>query len=138
MGIYLGLLAILFVLIGIVVLLPLPNLRKTNNLKPNPTPSPTPIEIKKLTPTAKLILVTPTGTGAKEDVPKEVEDMAQQKQNLKKKLPLQLPDFTIEFDYTTDKFIVAFTGQNKDSLSIFKQWLKDSYPLLTTDKFSFK
>lgn len=142
MAIYLGLLLILFVLIGFVSIIPLPNLKKSAKISPtpsNPIGLLTPTEMtRKISPTAKPVLVAPTGTGGMEEIPKKIEDMATQKQKLKTKLPLQGVDFKIEFDYVNDKFIVTFTKKSSDSINKFQQWLKTQYPSLSIDKFDFK
>ncbi len=140
-AIYLGLLIILFVLIAMVLLIPFPKFKKTSiSPTPNPINIPTPTEmlIKKPVTSPKPVLVTPTGTGGMEDIPKSVSDSATQKQDLKKRLPLKEQDFSIDFDYTKDMFIVTFSNKNIDSINKFQQWLKTQYSSLSIDKFDFK
>lgn len=141
-AIYFGLLVILFVLIAIVLYIPLPKFKKTNkNLPITNINSPTPINNSQLTinkSPSKPILVTPTGTGGMEDIPKNVADSATQKQNLKKILPFNQVYFAITFDYETDKFVVKINDPFTTNNIEFEKWLKNNYPLIPLQSFQIE
>jgi hypothetical protein len=135
--VYVGLILILVVLVILVSIISLPQSKKFNispSIKPIPTIS---NHLQPIITITKPPLLSPTGTGASEEIPKAVEDAATQKQNLKKILPLQQANFKITFDYANDKFIVALTEPKNSSKLIFFAWLKNNYPLISISKFIF-
>lgn len=97
------------------------------------TPSPT------LTPTITPTTIPPTFTGAKEDeIPQEIVDFSQQKLTLMQKLPLKTTEFTIEFDYNNDRFIVKLNPPKEENQKKFEDWLKNNYPSIPKDLFIFQ
>jgi len=103
--------------------------RAETRLTPSPTISPT------ITPTP----IPPTFTGVKDEkIPQEVVDFSQQKLSLMQKLPLKTTDFTIDFDYSNDKFIVKLNPPKEDSQKKFDDWLKNNYPSIPQDQFIFQ
>jgi hypothetical protein len=138
--VYVGLILILVVLVILVSMISLPQTKKPNNQLPitNIPISKIPITNNQSQITPTISYPAPTGTGASEEIPKTVEDLATQKQNLKKTLPLQQADFQITFDYTTDKFVVTLSEPQNTSKQNFFTWLKKNYPLISIDKFVFE
>lgn len=108
----------------------------TNNIQQT-IPTPTLVQVipsKQPGPT----LIEPTSTGGQEDIPKNVEDSAAQKQNLRRKTPFQGNGFMITFDYANDQFIVALQQPTTTNQELFKNWLKQNYPLIPLNKFLLK
>jgi hypothetical protein len=137
--VYVGLILILVVLVILVSIISLPQTKKPNNQLPitNIPISKIPITNNQSQITPTISYPAPTGTGGMEIIPKAVEDIATQKQNLKKILPLQQANFKITFNYATDKFIVALTEPKNSSKLIFFAWLKNNYSLIPISKFTF-
>jgi hypothetical protein len=97
------------------------------------TPSPT------LTPTITPTPIPPTFTGVKEEpIPQEMVDFSKQKLSLMQKLPLKTEDFSIDFDYDNDKFVVKLNPPHEDSQKKFDDWLKNNYPSIPKDLFLFQ
>lgn len=101
-------------------------------------PTPTAIEGKRtyrLTPSP----IPPTGTGVyEEQLPKAEQDLADQKQALKFKLPVIEPTFNMTFDYGEDKFVVELKDPKDQAQQNFLTWLQANYPAITIDRFIFK
>ena len=101
--------------------------KKSPSLSPSlkPTPTPTPIP--------------PTFTGAdQETIPQEIVDYTQQKLTLMQKLPLKTTEFTINFDYDNDKFIVKLNPPKEENQKKFEDWLKNNYSSIPKDQFLFQ
>lgn len=134
---YVVMIVILFILFVIAVVMP----SFLNKQRPitNQTTFPTPTLIQ-LIPTKQTntVLISPTTTGGREDIPKNIEDAATQKQDLRRKTPLRENGFTITFDYAGDQFIVTLQQSASTSQELFKNWLKQNYPLIPMSKFNFK
>jgi len=102
-------------------------------------PSPTSIEVRTTIPPDPTEIPAASRTGAlEEQLPKEVLDLATQKQSLKSKLPVTNTYFTITFDYAEDKFTVTLKEPKTDAKTNFTNWLKANYPAITEDRFVFK
>ena len=111
--------------------LPLPTSVETNpsvnnNQSPD-TNNPTPVTIK-------------AGfTGAiDEPIPQNTIDLAAQKKDLKLKVPLNLSTFSIDFDYSADKFVVALLDPKDQAKKEFESWRTANYPGLATEQFMLK
>jgi len=61
--------------------------------------------------------------------------LAEQKQALRKKIPLVDKDFKVTFDYSQDKFIVALNSPKESTKKTFTQWLEKNYPSIPIDRF---
>ena len=85
-------------------------------------------------------LVPPNFTGVIEDqqIPQAETDLAVQKSELRKKLPLTQPTFTITFDYANDQFLVTLSEPKDTSKTKFNEWLQNNYPKIPIDRFAFK
>lgn len=142
--------AILLIMILLVLLLP----KKGSQEQPAITPS---MALPSALPTANRsssslsskpgikITVTPTlvppnFTGVIEDqqIPQAETDLAVQKSELRKILPLTQPTFTITFDYANDQFLVTLSEPKDASKTKFNEWLQNNYPKIPIDRFSFK
>jgi len=133
---------LVFLVILIVIVLLIPSnkqpVKKTDNTGLQPTmPFPTQIIIDK-TPPVPTIATTFTGAIKEQNIPKEQVDLAAQKKELRKKIPLKQDTFTVTFDFTSDKFIVTLNDPKDTNRTIFEDWLKTNYPGLPLDRFMFK
>jgi hypothetical protein len=109
--------------------------RKTNDNEAINVSFPTPT----ITPVSQPTLIPPDFTGALVgDIPKEVEDLSQQKRTLRGKVPLTEKAFKIDFDYSEDKFTVILNEPKERSKIEFVNWLKNNYPAIPLDRFIFK
>jgi len=97
-----------------------------NNQSPN-TNNPTPI----------IVPADFTGV-AEEELPKQVIDLAAQKKDLSQKVPLDLSTFTIDFDYSEDKFVVTLKDPKDIARKEFESWRTANYPGLGTEQFLLK
>lgn len=135
--IYIILLTILGILVITVVLFstqkkqPIP----ISQLEINPTPTRF-IVLPIISPTN--IIITPRFTGANVDIPPLLLNTAQQKQALKKKVPLTENGFIITYDYGTDLFVVTLSEPTETNRLVFEQWLKQNYSLIPLTKFTIK
>ena len=140
----------LFFLILVILTLALQNRKKTGGqIAPSPAPTlsfPTTLPRVKtrltppptLTPTITPTPIPPTSTGAKGEIPQQTVDFSQQKLSLMQKLPLETEDFSIDFDYDNDKFIVKLNPPKEDSQKKFNDWLKNNYPSIPQSQFIFQ
>lgn len=75
-------------------------------------------------------------TGVREEpMPTEIVNFVNQKQELRRKLPLTLSSFNIDFDYSQDKFTVNLNTPKDQSLKEFQTWKNNNYPALNLDQF---
>jgi len=144
------------VMVLLILTLVIQNSKKTiNQLPPTPTPTlPIPTTHQRmqtrLTPLPNFITptinetVTPNltpieFTGVKDEpIPQEIVDYTNQKLTLMQKMPFKTTDFTIDFDYNNDKFIVELNPPEEDNQKKFENWLKDNYPSIPKDQFLFQ
>ena len=75
---------------------------------------------------------------AEEELPKQIIDLAAQKKELRQKIPLDLSTFTIDFDYSEDKFIVILKDPKDQAQKEFNSWRLTNYSGLGTDQFLLK
>lgn len=100
--------------------------------KVEPPKSQTSINIKPTTTPAAF-------TGVKEEpIPTEIVNLVNQKQELRRKLPLNLLNFYIDFDYTQDKFIVNLSDPKDQTQKEFQDWRQTNYPAIDLDQFIIK
>lgn len=99
-----------------------------------------------ITPTISVRLATPIPTRVSLDpdvifptLPPKLQAEVDGIRSLKRKLPLNLEEFNIGYDYHSNKFIVKFiNGRNAYKISSFKNWLKSSgYSSISLDYFEF-
>jgi len=141
----------LFFIILMVFTLFLQNRKKTvGKIIPSPNPTlffPTTHQGAKTRLTPKPTLTTniipttilPTFTGVEEEkIPQEIVDFSQQKLNLIQRLPLKTTNFSIDFDYENDKFIVKLNPPKEESQKKFEDWLKNNYFSTFKDLFIFQ
>ena len=75
---------------------------------------------------------------AEEELPKEVTDQINQKQDLRYRTPISLNTFIIDFDYGEDKFTVTLSEPKGQSLQEFNEWKTANYPAIPANQFLFK
>ena len=75
---------------------------------------------------------------AEEQIPQQIVDQAAQKKDLRQKSPLILSVFTIDFDYSEDKFNVTLKDPKDQSQKEFESWRIANYPGLGADQFLLK
>lgn len=118
--------------------------QKKQETKP-PYESPTPTSITspsnfvpadRLTPT----LIHPTGfTGVyEEELPPDIKALSEQKQALKREVPVNKELFTLDFNYAEDKFTVVLKEPKDQSKTSFTEWLKTNYPAIPLNRFIIK
>ena len=75
-------------------------------------------------------------TGAiDEPVPQQIIDLAAQKKDLQLKVPLSLSTFSIDFDYSEDKFVVTLKDPKDTAQKEFDDWKTSNYPGLGSEQF---
>ncbi len=135
---------VLVIVLGILILLVslyASRRQPKGNIQTRNIPSPTPfVVVPTLKSPAKseIINITPRFTGANEDIPQPTLSAASQKQRLKKNLPINTKEFSITYDYSSDLFVVVLAEPKSENKTIFMNWLKENYPLLTLNKFLLK
>jgi len=73
-----------------------------------------------------------------EEIPKQVIDLDAQKVELSQKTPLDLSSFTIDFNYSDDKFIVILKDPKDQTQKEFENWRTSNYPALGAGQFIIK
>ncbi len=133
----------------LILLVFLPSKKQNTDQTKNTTNQPTPttydifsrlngLNSKNSTISSTLVPAT-NFTGVKEErLSTEASSLIIQKQNLKKKMPLQGNYFNITFDYNEDKFIVELKEPKETSKKNFEQWLKLTYSAIPIDRFTIK
>ncbi len=140
--VYLGISLALIILFILILVIPFS--KKPINNQPstiNNFPTPTSIETNStgLTDSTDSTSVPADFTGvAEEELPKQVIDLAAQKKDLRQKTPLDLSTFTIDFDYSEDKFIITLKDPKDLSQKEFESWRTTNYPGLGPDQFLFR
>lgn len=109
-------------------------------VQPIPTKVENIFKVPTETPIPNLTEIQPaTQTGVlEEELPIEEKILSEQKQALKEKLPLATDFFTIEFDYSEDKFIVNLKPPKATNQQNFIKWRLQNYPNIPLDRFIFK
>ena len=140
-----SLLLILFLIILIVPMgnkktieqntVPTPTFSPSSGKTPTQYPIPTTNPINSPTPT----LIPPhfTGVDLTKDIPADVKLLSQQKTELRRKTPLKLSVGTISFNYEADKFALTLAEPKDQSQTAFNTWLKQTYPAISEDQFTF-
>ena len=78
-------------------------------------------------------------TGVKEEpVPKEETEKLDQQNKLINQLPVDNDFFSLNFDYKEALFIVTIKEPKEENQKKFEGWLKENYPLIPKDKFTFQ
>lgn len=109
--------------------------KSTNQLFPtsvetNPSP---------VTTNVTPVTIKANFTGALEEpIPQQIVDLASQKKDLKSKVPLSLSTFSIDFDYSTDKFVVTLKDPKDQAKKEFESWRNSNYSKLGADQFLLK
>ena len=141
--VYLGISFALIILLIIILIIPFGK-KKTVEL-PTPTAFPMPTTFKtqpnnpvKTTPGQDKLTPEPFTGVREETLPPELMALSTQKQALRKKTPLNLSTFTIDFDYSEDKFIVTLLDPKDQSQKEFESWRMANYPVLGTNQFLLK
>jgi len=134
---YLGIsfaLVIIFILIIII-----PFSKKTTNTS-NSTPSTFPVPTSVIINNNSSLNTTPANsTGVvEEELPQAIVDAATQKQDLRSKLPVSLSSFSIDFNYSEDKFVVTLNEPKDQSRIEFNQWKSNTYPGIDINQFNFQ
>ncbi len=135
---------VIILIILIIVVFILTNLKKQSSIinhQSSNIPTPTPFVVAptlKSPAKSEIINITPRFTGANEDIPQPTLSAASQKQRLKKNLPINTKEFSITYDYSSDLFVVVLAEPKSENKTIFMNWLKENYPLLTLNKFLLK
>ncbi len=131
---YIILLIILAILFILILVLPYGKKKQPAPTATIPTPT-----LVRLNPTkAPIPLPKPTSTGGQEVIPQSIESYAIQKQNLRKKTPVNENGFTITYDYANDQFTVLLQKPIAANRELFNTWLQQNYPLIPQNKFIFK
>lgn len=136
---YLILSGILLVIFLALIIVPLGR-RAINQQQSEAFPTPTSVVGGPLTPPAdghETIVPADFTGAAEEELPKEVTDQINQKQDLRYRTPISLNTFIIDFDYAEDKFTVALSEPKNQSLQEFQDWKTANYPAIPQDQFIF-
>ncbi len=143
-----GALIILLILIIVIPFTKKPSSLTPNSLVPSPySPLPTTVETNPSAnnnqspntnnPTPVTIKAGFTGA-LDEPIPQQIVDLAAQKKDLKSKVPLSLSTFSIDFDYSQDKFVVTLKDPKDTAQKEFESWRTVNYSGLGADKFLLK
>lgn len=141
--VYLGISFALIILLIIILIIPFGKKKTSEQLTPTAFPTPTTFETQpnnpvKITP-GQAIPTEAVFTGVKEEtLPQAMIDLSTQKQALRKKTPLSLSTFTIDFNYSEDKFVVTFLDPKDQAKKEFESWRAANYPLLGSEQFLLK
>lgn len=142
--IYLAISGALVVLFILIILVPFSSKKTVDNgsSTTNRNPFPTSIETNSTNSTnstKRLAPIPADFTGAlEEQIPQPIIDLATQKKDLRSKVPLSLSTFTIDFDYSEDKFTVALKDPKDQAQKEFEGWRAANYSLLINDQFLLK
>lgn len=135
----------IFLVVLIVVILLLPkNKGETPGVAiPTRAPLPTRVQIDDKTVPSRAPTLIPhpkngTGVSDEQNISKEETDLATQKRELRKKIPLTHSSFTMTFDFSTDQFNVILNEPKNSNQMVFNDWLKKNYPGIPLDRFTFK
>jgi len=130
-------LIIISVIVGVMKKKPVVYVTPTPGIATTPRPQIT--EVPSVNPTPVATLAPQKQTGAMDEAPPQAElDLAAQKGALRRLCPVKQPSFSIDFDYTTDKFTVTLADPKIQGQDEFDSWLKSNYPAIPTDRFTFK
>lgn len=131
--------AILVILLTIIAVIPVGvrRIKEQTNNSPSPTTSPILETPGSLEPTPTIVIQEFTGV-EEEILPETVANLVSQKQQLRYRTPITQANFTIDFDYSEDKFIVDLHEPKDQALREFENWIDDNYSSITPDQFIFR
>ncbi len=99
--------------------------------------SPTPESVQKQED--EFPLPEPTFTGAiEEELPDEFVSEVEAKRSLRKSVPVERLEFTVDFDWDEFRFVVILKGDEALSRQAFEEWRKANYPSISEKEFFFK
>lgn len=145
--IYLGISFALIILFILILVIPFSNKKILPQKTTTPSlnqPFPTSVETNptnqpQITNDQSLHTISADFTGvAEEELPKQVIDLTAQKKDLRKKTPLSLSTFIIDFDYSEDKFIITLKDPKDQARKEFESWRTTNYPGLGVEQFNFR
>lgn len=146
--VYLAISGALIILFILIIIIPFSKKPLTTNNQPLVTDYPLPTTVQTnstaSTDSTDSTDLTPAPikasfTGAiNEPVPQNIVDLSNQKKDLQQKLPLDLSTFTIDFDYSEDKFIVTLKDPRDQAQKEFENWRTGNYPGLSAEQFLLK
>lgn len=142
--VYLAISFALIILFILILIIPFSNKKISPQKTTTPSsnqPFPTSVEANPspITISPTSITIHSDFTGAIDDeLPQQVIDLAAQKKDLRKKTPLSLSTFIIDFDYGEDKFIVTLKDPKDVAKKDFESWRTANYPGIGTDQFLIK
>lgn len=141
---YLAISGALIVLLILIILIPFSSKKITTQDKNSSSNSqlfPTSIETNPspVTNNQSLTPIPADFTGViEEQIPQTIIDLAAQKKDLRSKTPLSLSTFTIDFDYSEDKFTVTLKDPKDQAQKEFDSWRTTNYSLLDSSQFLLK
>lgn len=141
--VYLAISGTLIVLLILIIVVPFSKKTTNTNNQQLITGSPLPTSVEtnsslnnQATNNQALNTIPADFTGvAEEELPQPILDLANQKKDLRQKTPLDLSTFTIDFDYSADKFVVSLNDPKDQARTEFESWRTANYPGLGTDQF---
>lgn len=84
-------------------------------------------------------LPEPTFTGAiEEELPNEFVSEVEAKRSLRKSVPVERPEFKVDFDWDEFRFIVTLKGDEASSRQAFQEWKTANYPSISDKEFLFR
>jgi len=144
--IYLAISGALIFLFILMIIIPFAKKNPTQNNKNISTNQPFPTSIE-ANPTpantegtsASSITIKAGFTGViDEEIPSQIVDLSAQKRDLQSKTPLDLTTFSIDFDYSEDKFSVTLKDPKDQARREFESWRSTNYSGLSINQFNFK
>jgi len=146
--VYLAISGALVVLLILIIIIPFSKKSSSptpNSLIPNPSSIiPTTVQTNsspnnQVTNNQATNSIPATFTGGiDEPVPQNIIDVSNQKRDLQSKLPLSLSTFSIDFNYSEDKFEVTLNDPKDQAKNEFESWRTGNYPSLGADQFLLK
>ncbi|KKP86405.1 MAG: hypothetical protein UR89_C0024G0014 [Candidatus Roizmanbacteria bacterium GW2011_GWA2_35_8] len=139
--VYLIVSSLLIILFLVVTFVPFG--KKTVNKSSKNFPVPTTYEVNPpsyIEPTTGVPYIEPVEfTGVKDtELPPEVLERSNQKQDLRKQVPFNTGLFQIDFDYSEDRFIVTLAEPKADNRNQFENWKQNNYPAIPINQFNFR
>ena len=138
--VYLAVSGALIVLLILIIIIPFTKKSPTQNNNTNSVNQPFPTTVEtNISTSPKQNSIPANFTGVVEEpIPQQVIDLAAQKKDLRQKTPLSLSTFTVDFDYSQDKFVVTLKDPRDTAQKEFESWRTTNYPALSTDQFLLK
>lgn len=142
--IYIGVSLILIVILILIIIIPFSKKSNTQQSSSTANYFPTPTSVATSGQLGNLISPTPISipanfTGALDaTLPPSIVNLSTQKQELRSKVPLNLRTFSVDFDYSQDKFTVTLTDPRDQAQANFDSWRVNNYSALGPDQFIIK